>query len=181
MKVITLRRDMLRFSDIIASTARGYYHEPKTNFGRRMLEKKEVLSRRLILPTDPPLENLPMMTMSDYFPDQMFFYGTPEAYVNNCRYYQNEPETIRGVANHDIRYGLIWYSRPPLRHHHFAQIQYEYGYRAWDRAESLQGFMTSHGRWLNRLDAMALAASNGQLKDRPGVIVQEKLYSENLW
>lgn len=181
MKKITLTPDLLPFRDQVAAQARGYYNEPLYNRGRRALEVREVLKRRLFMPAEPPLLDLPVTTMSDLFPDQMFFYGTPEAYVNNSRGYRGTPETIRGVANHDVRNGIIWYARQPFRHHHLMQIQYEYGISSWDRGSAAQGFMSSHGRFLGRFEAMELAKNNGQLRARPGVVVQKKLYSENLW
>lgn len=58
----------------------------------------------------------------------------------------------------------------------FEQL-FKHGYR-FDRHESVQGFWTDAGRFLDRYDAMDLALSTGQLA-KP--TEYRDLYSEDLW
>lgn len=89
------------------------------------------------------------------------------------------PQKILGVA---IMYaGRCWTLPSPNRHHHLIRrIAEEVGGLNGPHQE---GFYADYGGFMNRRDAMVLAASNGQLNRRPGTQYYQgpELYSEDLW
>lgn len=153
----------------------GYCSEPINMWSmfRGVFEKRRWIKRRTILS-----DSYPTMTRGIRTPDQMYFYGTPEVYVKSGRTYSG-PEIVRGVANLDKRTGLIWYSRPKARHHNLLWVMGEYGVDSHGLAESIQGFLTSKGRFLTREEAMVMAVENYQLIGP--ATHQTKLFSEDLF
>jgi hypothetical protein len=72
--------------------------------------------------------------------------------------------------------GEVFHLAPPARHH---TIIHKFRVRP---GREDQGFLTSQGRYVDRLEAMAIAKSAGQLK-RPetGGYQGPELFSEDLW
>lgn len=153
----------------------GYAHEHRSWWGnvRWFFEKRGWIHRRVILN-----DTWPTMTKGIKTPDQMYFYGTPESYVRSGRML-SATEIIRGVANLDVKTGLVWYSRPKARHHHLLWIMGEYGVDERARAQAVQGFLTSAGRFVTREEALVIAQANHQLiKKTPP---EHLLFSEDLF
>jgi hypothetical protein len=90
------------------------------------------------------------------------------------------PEKIVGVA---IQYDGATFKLPrPYRHHDV--IRMIAGLNAVGIAgPDVQGFVTNHNRFLDRIEALAMVKTNGQLA--PGSIAQhpmrKALFSEDLW
>lgn len=87
---------------------------------------------------------------------------------------------IIGVA---IKCGEIVFSLPaPNRHHN---VIHYIGENSGDQfiEKGIQGFITNHGEFLNRKEAMALAKANDQLNRISGEQYYQgpELYSEDLW
>jgi hypothetical protein len=78
--------------------------------------------------------------------------------------------------------GRIVSAREPARHSHVIAMLGKAHESAETIANSEQGFIDDHGRFLNRADALTLARSTGQMKPRqPGHYDGPELYSEDLW
>lgn len=67
----------------------------------------------------------------------------------------------------------------PNRHNDLIRVLAERGFTAGQLGPTRQGFMTSHGRFVDRAEARSLAEAAGQLL-RPG-LPGDQLYSEDLW
>lgn len=89
------------------------------------------------------------------------------------------PENIVGVS---VYYdGKPWTLPRPNRHHNvFFHIWYELGGDDHYSMSLLgeQGFITSTGRIINRVEGLKIAIENGQMIHPP---YNSELYSENLW
>lgn len=157
---------------------------------RSWLEKKQIVARRIQSYTHYPVKSTSLK-----YPDEVFFYGTlleyarafPKRYEfqSGVAKSQIAPEKIVGVANYDHFSGLVWLGLAPLRHHHLFQYMDEYGVdwvRIW-YAE--QGFMTSFGRWVDRVEGLRVAKHAKQLKLNPDGSQKHAhnthLFSEDLW
>lgn len=83
-----------------------------------------------------------------------------------------DPETIECVA---IEFADLTLSLPrPCRHHHV--IQHYVAETGKTGSGLRQGFITNHGRFVDRSEAARLAFAAGQIaKPKP------QLYSEDLW
>lgn len=85
-------------------------------------------------------------------------------------------ETIIAAA---IQYGATISLPPPARHHTIIQtMDLEMDIDGMKAIPSSQGFLTSSGRFVNRVEAYYIALKAEQLsktKDKP------QLYSEDLW
>lgn len=78
--------------------------------------------------------------------------------------------------------GRIVSAREPARHDKVIAMLAASRESAEVIANSEQGFVDDHGRFLNRLDALTLARSTGQMKPRQaGQYDGPELYSEDLW
>lgn len=79
-----------------------------------------------------------------------------------------------------IRFQEKIYSLPePNRHHDVIRLIAEQtGVSYVDSKGEDQGFLDSSGRYLNRKQALLNARLHNQIK---GTIIQNQLYSENLW
>ena len=83
-------------------------------------------------------------------------------------------ETIVGVA---INYkGAVYALGPPNRHNHLIRWLVERGNPTPIPGD--QGFITSKGRFVDRLVAASIAVENGQIDN---LNWPPKLYSEDLW
>jgi hypothetical protein len=84
-------------------------------------------------------------------------------------------ETITGVAllRDD---GALWSLPKPNRHHHLFSLA---AFMGEDTEPCKQGFTTSYGRFLDRIDALAIAKAANQPIRKNGNI--RELYSEDLW
>ena len=92
------------------------------------------------------------------------------------------PERIVAAA---LRNGLLVLSAPaPCRHHHVIHTAYSAG---METAHFEQGFLTSAGRFVDRVEAMRIALSADQLvppRDADGIPYTRKhreLFSEDVW
>jgi hypothetical protein len=90
-----------------------------------------------------------------------------------------QPIELPGVPN-PIN-GIIISARPPHRHHHLIHA----GYVVKGNKTVLpqeQGFLTSTGRFVDRLEAMQIALRSRQRFRGPLALGNyKKLYSEHLW
>jgi hypothetical protein len=90
------------------------------------------------------------------------------------------PERITGVALKAPVTGL--YMLPaPNRHYDVIMLMVKMG-RGHESSRAEHGFVTSHGRYLNRVDALAVALASGQVSEdlRPVPNLPE-LFSEDVW
>jgi hypothetical protein len=89
-------------------------------------------------------------------------------------------EVIAGVALHHDVAGL--FSLPePNRHYNVIGMMYEEGLGHLV-SESIQGFTTSHGRFVDRKEGLNIALYSGQVKNESRSCPDLKdLYSEDLW
>lgn len=90
------------------------------------------------------------------------------------------PERITGVALKAPVTGL--YMLPaPNRHYDVITLMVKLG-RGHESSRAEQGFMTSHGRYLDRCEALAVALAAGQVSEdlRPVPNLPE-LFSEDVW
>lgn len=80
-----------------------------------------------------------------------------------------------------IKYDGKVHSLPePNRHHNVIRmIAEENGVGI--KGPDVQGFLDSHGRFLNRREAMRLAAASGQINRGEGGYQGPELFSEDLW
>lgn len=87
-------------------------------------------------------------------------------------------ETIIAVAIQ--RAGVIWTLPRPARHHHvIAAINDAHPVRGpLLIAEGAQGFVTSGGRFVDRVEAARIARASGQIAS---LAAPPNLYSEDLW
>jgi hypothetical protein len=71
----------------------------------------------------------------------------------------------------------IYHLAPPARHH-TVMLEFDLGLKLHD-----QGFLTSEGRYVDRLEGMRIAKAAGQLKRREGPQYYQgpELFSEDLW
>ena len=85
-------------------------------------------------------------------------------------------ETIIAAA---VQVGATISLPPPARHHTIIQtMDTQMGMDGYKAISSAQGFITSKGRFVNRVEAFYLAFQSGQItSDNKG----PQLYSEDLW
>lgn len=84
-------------------------------------------------------------------------------------------ETITGVAilTQD---GALWSLPSPNRHHHLFALA---AFQGHNPEPGEQGFTTDAGRFVDRVEALAIARAADQPIRKQGNV--EKLYSEDLW
>ena len=88
----------------------------------------------------------------------------------------SEPEAIAGAAILTVR-GEIATMAPPARHHHLIFLLAAEGHPPIGPRS--QGFVTTRGRFVDRVEGLAIAEANGQVvKKHPSY---DKLYSEDMW
>lgn len=124
--------------------------------------------------------NYPTFARSATFPDQWFYYGRQSDYqiaVTHCV----DPEIIVGVASWEMSTGMLWVALRPYRHHHLYSYTWEYGSNGAEQSYHTQGFITNHGRFLDRFAAFKLAHENGQYARVDNSMSRQELYSEDLW
>lgn len=63
----------------------------------------------------------------------------------------------------------------PLRHPHIIHRLVQRGFKKPIKGE--QGFLTSEGKFVGRVEALEIAKRAGQIKETP----HSKLYTEDLW
>ncbi len=85
-------------------------------------------------------------------------------------------ETITTAAI--LSNGRVWTLPRPARHHNVLAEMRRQGHAltAFDE----QGFLTSDGRFLGRIEAAGLAVASGQV-DQEGLAAFPNLFSEDLW
>lgn len=92
-------------------------------------------------------------------------------------------DNLTQITHVAIQYeGLVWMLPPPNRHHNVIRMIAEQN-GVGVKGPDVQGFVCDTGDFLNRRQAFGLAATNGQLKRRPGEKFYQgkELYSEDLW
>lgn len=89
------------------------------------------------------------------------------------------PPRIAAVA---VRYrDKVWTLPPPNRHHNvIRRIADETGDKLIDCSGKNQGFVDEEGRYLDRVEALAVALANGQVLDANDIRAGQ-LFSEDLW
>lgn len=93
-------------------------------------------------------------------------------------------EHITGVALKEPKRGTTWVCEKPKRHHDvFAMMENEGANPFCDSPHDCQqGFHTSTGRFVTRLEAMPIAKAAGQLiRPERGGYQGPELFSEDLW
>lgn len=90
-----------------------------------------------------------------------------------------EPEEIHSAA---VRHpdGIVYCVSRPGRHHHVLGLIHILGKGSTDTAPT-QGFLTTHGRFVGRSLAAAIAFKAEQLKDKTIQDIPHVLFSEDLW
>lgn len=73
--------------------------------------------------------------------------------------------------------GNIYAVERPGRHHHVLHLMHDHG--LVEKGKIDQGFMTSHGRYVSRSEAVIIAGSAGQIHYKTQPVNQ--LFSEDLW
>lgn len=111
------------------------------------------------------------------YPELRAHCGYELDYVQLTSRYHSWPEQIFAVANQHPS-GRIYAAEPKARHHHVIALMHEYG-DGQDNGKSEQGFLTTHGRWVDRKEAMLIARAQGQLQRATGA--EDTLFSEDLW
>src|SRR6185312_8153083 len=161
---------------------RGYTEEPNEGVRKAVrcfLEKQQILKRRILLNDTWPTKTTIRTPFKGMFNlNHHFYYGTAENFIR-WKDFCSKEERIIGVACHDELDNLIWYSPPPARHGNLVAIINEYTSDRWHKAKIVQGFLTSHGRFLNREQALIIALLQNQLirKTPP----ENRLFSEDLF
>lgn len=91
-----------------------------------------------------------------------------------------EQERIAAAA---IFAGAIISLPPPARHHTILQaMDLTMGMDAINFGmPQCQGFLTSTGRYVGRVEAFYIASAAGQIKEKTGNKGEPTLYSEDLW
>lgn len=110
------------------------------------------------------------------------YFGIEETFIKNIILTGKsitEPEKIMAVAI-KLPCGLIFGASRPFRHHHLIRCIGEL-YLNNEVASFVadQGFITTHGRYVHRIEARNIAEETGQML--PHVLKHTELYSENLW
>lgn len=87
---------------------------------------------------------------------------------------ESEVERIECAAIKDVT--GIFTSSPPYRHHHIIKDMVSHGCETPIKGE--QGFITTHGRFVNRKEAATIALAVGQCKK---LHAPPNLFTEDLW
>lgn len=112
-------------------------------------------------------------------PSLRMYAGQEEAFIKQAQYLQwrQIPEEIWLTA---VRHpdGVVYATERPGRHHHCIELMGDCA-RAGGANCSDQGFVTTHGRYVGREEALSIATQAGQLitKTPP----PSQLFSEDLW
>lgn len=92
----------------------------------------------------------------------------------------NNPNTERRIVAAAVYFGAIVSLPPPARHHTILHsMLLTMGIDDDKLIEPLQGFLTSDGQYVNRVEAFYIAQKAGQLKRNTSGAPE--LYSEDLW
>lgn len=107
----------------------------------------------------------------------VFYKGAPNDYQNQYQSSLSKPERILQCA---IKHpdGMIYSAQRPGTHYHIELLLAAYNKNSPNELRD-QGFVTNHGRYLNRLQATKVAVTAQQLK--LGVAVPRFLQVEHLW
>lgn len=93
---------------------------------------------------------------------------------------EEQKTTERRIVAAAIYFGAVISLPPPARHHTILQsMLFTMGIGDEKIAEYLQGFLTSDGQYVNRVEAFYIAHKAGQLKRNSSG--RPELYSEDLW
>lgn len=161
---------------------RGYAEEPSEGVRqsiRCFFEKKQIIHRRFMLnDTWPTLTKIHKPSDGVINPQHHFYYGTPTNFARWKDFCTSE-ERIMGVAIFDEYANVIWYSPPNARHGNLLSVMHEYVSDRWQKAKVVQGFLTSHGRFLDRHQALLVASKQNQLIRKTDPI--DRLFSEDLF
>lgn len=150
----------------------GSVREKSSGMIRTLLEKRGWLKRRMgICP------HYPTMTISHHYPNHIFYYGY--AHVFPALINSASEEHILGVAVYDADRKMVWFSYPKARHGEVLHVTAEYGSTDEERANFTQGFLTTKGRFVSRIQALEIAKRCSQLirKTPPDYL----LFSEDLF
>jgi len=88
--------------------------------------------------------------------------------------------SARRIVAAAVYYGAVISLPPPARHHTILQsMSITMGIDHEQMGEALQGFLTSDGQYVNRVEAFYIAYKAGQLKRNTSG--RPELFSEDLW
>lgn len=130
----------------------------------------------LLEPRVAPFGQL-VLLRSRHHPTLRGYMGAAYDYLQHMQTFLSEPEVIFAVA---LRHpsGIIFAAEQPGRHSHVIVLMSEQG-RAGNVNTRDQGFLTSWGRYVDRIEGLAIAQAANQVirKTSP----EHKLFSEDLW
>lgn len=108
-----------------------------------------------------------------------FFAGNDEEYRAYFAAECSKPERIVQAATRDRKTGRIYSVAVPGRHHNVVSLMKQVGAAGHGHEGSVQGFITSRGRFLGRREALKVATLANQLirKTPP----DDRLFSEDVW
>ena len=92
------------------------------------------------------------------------------------------PQWRETIACAAIRcpHGRVFSLPRPARHHHLIWwMTEEYGYQPREMNGKYQGFVTSTGRYVDRVEGLEIARAAGQIKQKCGN--ERLLFSEDVW
>lgn len=85
------------------------------------------------------------------------------------------------IASAAVYHGVVISLPPPARHHTILQaMNLESGITGAIMPEC-QGFLTSYGRYVGRVEAYYIASAAGQIRSSRGPDAAPRLFSEDLW
>ena len=119
------------------------------------------------------------------FPMYVFYHGPEKSYQQlfyprKDRDGKDIPEYILGSSM--IHNGIVYSAMAPGRHHHVHRLITHLKRKGNDDLERMErnmGFITSHGRHLDRKEALLVAVNAKQLIDKTGAM--DELFSEDVW
>jgi hypothetical protein len=117
---------------------------------------------------------------SFHYNGNMFYYGYSEAFLNNKELALEKPEIITGVAVLHAKSNIVFVAFQPLRHHDVIRAIDKQSNDGPLVRKDDQGFFTSHGRIINRKEALKVALNTNQVI-APAQLRGDLLYSEDVW
>lgn len=105
--------------------------------------------------------------------------GYEEDYQKYFHQLMPGPEVIIGSA---IRHpdGTVYAADCPARHHHVIRHMAELGQAGHQNLKD-QGFLTNHGRYVDRVEGFVIASTQNQIIEKSGNPDTPELYSEDVW
>ncbi|WP_144106572.1 hypothetical protein [Paraburkholderia sp. BCC1886] len=115
-----------------------------------------------------------------FYSGRPFQYGAAFRYANLHDFMRRTGPQKERIAMAAIMHpdGVIHAVSAPGRHHHCVRYMSAYA-RAGLTTTSKQGFITSHGRYVDRKTAFLIASAAGQIREKTNP--KDVLFSEDMW